>query len=62
MKNTLKVIFAASLVAIAVACTKPAETADTNGKDSITTTTTPDTTATSADTVQAPADTTAAKQ
>jgi hypothetical protein len=62
MKNTLKVILAASLVAIAVAaCTKPAENADTNGKDSITTTT-PDTTATSADTVQVPADTTATKQ
>jgi hypothetical protein len=62
MKNTLKLLLAASIVALtALSCNKPSENTDTDGKDSIETTV--DTTTTAPDTtVQAPADTTAAKQ
>lgn len=63
MRNTIKLFAAALFVAFAVAaCNKPAENADTDGKDSIETTTTPvDTTAAPADTTTAPADTTTAQ-
>jgi hypothetical protein len=61
MKNKLKLILAASLLAIAViSCnTKPAEQPDTNGKDSIATDTTANVVT---DTVQTPVDTTAAQK
>ena len=63
MKNNVKVLLAASLVVFAAAaCNKPAENADTNGRDSIETTTTPDTTTAPVDTVAAPADSAALKQ
>lgn len=64
MKNNVKVLLAASLVAFAAAaCNKPAENADTNGADSIQTeTTTPDTTTAPVDTTATSADTTAVKQ
>jgi hypothetical protein len=61
MKNKLKLVLAASLVAIAViSCnTKPAEQPDSDGKDSIVTDTTANVVE---DTVQVSSDTTAAKQ
>jgi hypothetical protein len=61
MKNKLKLIVAASLVAIAViSCnTKPAEQPDTDGKDSIVTDTTANVVG---DTVQTAVDTTTVKQ